>query len=297
MPLFGIDVSKWNGRIHFAGLKNAGVRFAFIKASQGHALTSDHYLFADSRFRENVEGFTGVGIPVGAYHFFTASDEADADREADFFLDVCRPLADHLTLYLACDAEVYGNRWLEGLGRAELSALIARFCRRVEAAGFAACHYTNTDHIKNRIDLAAIPFPVWQAHYPGGGSVKKPADAGARLAVHQYTDRGQLIGVPGQFDLNFGYAPIARRIIRLRTPLEEQTLDYIARYPTGEAILTRIADKLVLRGLRTVRDDSHPRLVSLLRYHLGLTEEECAYLDAYAWHVELFRKLYDSLRP
>ena len=297
MPLFGIDLSKWNGEVNFAGLKSAGVRFAFVKASQGHALTSAHYLFADSHFARNVEGLAKAGIPAGAYHFFTAATEAEADREAAFFLDTCRPLADKLPLYLACDAEVYGNRWLAGLERAKLSALIARFCRRVEAAGFAACHYTNTDHIRNYIDLDAIPYPVWQAHYPGGGSVRKPADAGERLAVHQYTDKGQLIGVPGQFDLNFGYGPLARRIIHLRMPLEAKTLDYIAAYSSGEAILTRIADKLVLRGLRAVRDTSHERLVALLRFHLGLSEGEIAHLDAYRWNRELFRKLYDSLRP
>jgi lysozyme len=59
----GIDVSKWQGTIDWARVRNAGVSFAFIKATEG----GDH---TDERFAENWNGAARAGIPRGAYHFY-----------------------------------------------------------------------------------------------------------------------------------------------------------------------------------------------------------------------------------
>ena len=297
MPLFGIDVSTLNGDINFLAAKYAGVRFAMVKASQGHSLYSGSaYLFEDRRFAKNVLGFHKVGIPVGAYHFFTASTLDEAYREADFFIKTALPYRDKITLYLACDAEAYANNpYIYKLGRTELTNLIGAFCRRVAEAGFNACHYTNTDHIKNRIDVERIPFPVWQAHYSKNQNGIPPTEAGEKLAIHQYTDNGQLPGVTGQFDLNFGYAPLARLIIKSRTTLEDKTLDYIEKYKTGGNILTRLADKIVAKDFHPISNPTHEKLVSHIRLQCALTSDEAAHLNDYKWAQDLFKKLYGAM--
>ncbi len=293
MPLFGTDLSKFNGDTDHAALKRGGIRFAMVKATQGHALSSDHYLFTDSRFVRNVEGLSAQRIPIGCYHFFTASNLSEAHREADFFLETVRPYRDKISLYLACDAENYGNRWLLNQSPALLTSLIDGFCRRVAADGFAPCVYTNTDHIRHFIRLEELPWPIWQAHY--GSNVSKPSDAGDRLAIHQYTGSGSIPGAVGIYDLNFGYGPLAERIILDRVGYEEQTFAYIKKCPTGEAILTKMADKLAAGGLRPIRNPSHERIVPLLRYFCGFTVEETAYLLRYRWAVDLFAKLYRGI--
>ncbi|WP_332680622.1 glycoside hydrolase family 25 protein [Bosea sp. (in: a-proteobacteria)] len=58
----GIDVSRWQGEIDWARVKDAGTRFAFIKATEG----GDHL---DPSFRKNWEGAKKAGVPRGAYHF------------------------------------------------------------------------------------------------------------------------------------------------------------------------------------------------------------------------------------
>ena len=295
MALFGIDVSKYNRQINYSAAKIAGVKFAMIKATQGHSLYKNDYLFADSSFDYHVKGFTKVGIPVGAYHFFTASTVEEAIREADFFLETVEPYRSMISLYLACDAENYNNKYLDGLKKNELSYLINTFCKRVEAAGYNACHYTNTDHIANYIDIDKIDFPVWQAHYLKEGSVKKPAEAGDRLAIHQYTGSGQLTGIAGQYDLNFGYAPLARLIIKSRTPLEDKTVAYLGASKSGDELLMKLADKLAVRTLKAIKTPAHEKLVPLIRYHCSLTGEEATYMNAYKWNTELFSKLYTAM--
>lgn len=62
LPIHGIDVSKWQGRIDWASVRAANTQFAFIKATEG----GDH---KDERFLENWEGAARAGVPRGAYHF------------------------------------------------------------------------------------------------------------------------------------------------------------------------------------------------------------------------------------
>lgn len=60
-PIHGIDVSKFQGDIDWNAVANSGVKFAWIKATEG----GDQ----DARFQANWEGAKAAGIPHGAYHF------------------------------------------------------------------------------------------------------------------------------------------------------------------------------------------------------------------------------------
>src|SRR6516225_2895282 len=61
-PIQGIDVSKFQGDIDWNAVANSGVKFAWIKATEG----GDR---VDARFQANWEGAKAAGIPHGAYHF------------------------------------------------------------------------------------------------------------------------------------------------------------------------------------------------------------------------------------
>src|ERR1700722_3611381 len=61
-PIHGIDVSKYQGDIDWNAVKASGVKFVWIKATEG----GDH---ADEKFTSNWAGAKSVGIPHGAYHF------------------------------------------------------------------------------------------------------------------------------------------------------------------------------------------------------------------------------------
>jgi len=61
-PIHGIDVSKYQGTIDWNAVARSGVKFVWIKATEG----GDHI---DERFQANWQGAKQVGIPHGAYHF------------------------------------------------------------------------------------------------------------------------------------------------------------------------------------------------------------------------------------
>jgi lysozyme len=61
-PIHGIDVSKFQGDIDWSAVANSGVKFAWIKATEG----GDRL---DQRFQANWTGAKAAGVPHGAYHF------------------------------------------------------------------------------------------------------------------------------------------------------------------------------------------------------------------------------------
>ncbi len=75
--LKGIDVSRWQKEVDWMLVKDADVRFAFVKATQG-----DFRL--DPYFARNWEETKRHGIKRGAYHFF--KPEAPVQGQIDLFL-------------------------------------------------------------------------------------------------------------------------------------------------------------------------------------------------------------------
>lgn len=61
-PIHGIDVSKYQGEVDWNAVAASGVKFAYIKATEG----GDHL---DERFQANWQASKLAGVPRGAYHF------------------------------------------------------------------------------------------------------------------------------------------------------------------------------------------------------------------------------------
>jgi lysozyme len=61
-PIHGIDVSKYQGEVDWRAVADSGVKFVWIKATEG----GDHL---DERFQANWQAAKLAGIPRGAYHF------------------------------------------------------------------------------------------------------------------------------------------------------------------------------------------------------------------------------------
>ena len=60
--IHGIDVSKYQGDIDWAQVKASGVKFAYIKATEGGD-------FVDPKFQQNWNAAKAAGMHRGAYHF------------------------------------------------------------------------------------------------------------------------------------------------------------------------------------------------------------------------------------
>lgn len=73
LPIQGLDVARYQGRIDWDAARAGGTHFVFIKGTEGKD-------YIDPNFYTNWEGARRAGIPRGAYHFMTwcslAADQA-----------------------------------------------------------------------------------------------------------------------------------------------------------------------------------------------------------------------------
>src|SRR5690606_13984314 len=73
LPIQGLDVARYQGRIDFDAARRGGTHFVFIKGTEGKD-------YIDPNFYENWRNARAAGVARGAYHFMTwcslAADQA-----------------------------------------------------------------------------------------------------------------------------------------------------------------------------------------------------------------------------
>jgi lysozyme len=184
--VIGIDVSHHQGVIDWPRVAQAGVQFAYIKATEGGD-------FADKRFRENWKGAETAGIPRGAYHFFTQC--RSGEEQARNFISVVP--RDPVALPPALDAEHMGS-CRDAKARFDPVAEIEAFLRIVEAHfGCRPLVYTTPEFERSFLREWRSPAAFWvrSVYLP-------PFYKRDRWVFWQYHNAGRRDGISGAVDLN-----------------------------------------------------------------------------------------------
>lgn len=193
----GIDVSHWQGSIDWNAVRDAGIEFAWIKATEGTSYTDD-------RFDTNYPAAHAAGVIRGAYHF-ALPDASGGAAQAEFFVNNGGAWsADDLTLpgILDIEANPYGDACY-GLSTSAMQQWISDF-------------YTTYKSLTSR-DIVIYTSPSWWNSCTGGWSGmadKSPlavahwtsADSPtlptgfSTWTVWQYTSTGSVSGISGDVD-------------------------------------------------------------------------------------------------
>jgi lysozyme len=185
----GIDVSHHNGSIDWAKVKADGVKFTFIKATQGVGYSKVDY------FRNHAPKALGNGIHVGAYHYATFSNIPEALSEAKYFYSVIKDYK--LTYPLVLDLEE--NK--DNASRKQLTAAANAFMEFLENKGYKVMLYTSKGFLDYELDKTMIDCPLWIARYN--------KELGMTADIWQHTDKGKVNGIGGYVDMNWGYRDFA----------------------------------------------------------------------------------------
>ena len=189
----GIDTSLHNGTIDWNRVKEDGVEFAIIKASQGRTSGYDAP-FTDPRFMENRSGAGQAGIYWGCYHYLCARSLAEARQEAEYFVNLVKPYIHEMKLWAAVDVEDSG--YMGHLSKAEVTDIVSEFCKIVKAAGLRPMVYANSWWLNSKFD-APKGVPVWEANLSIG-------EIPERAKVWQHSFTGKVDGISGNVDMNIG---------------------------------------------------------------------------------------------
>jgi lysozyme len=196
----GIDVSYHQDTIRWARVRKAGVRFAFIRVSDGTT-------FADPKFSANWDGAKAANVARGAYQFFRPEESAVAQAD----LLIAAIARDPGELPPALDVEVSGGR-----SRAQVTAAVRAWIDRVRARlHVEPIVYTSPElwrDLTGNADLSSQP--LWIAHYETDCPRVPPAWDAWRFWQHSKT--GTVPGIAGPVDLDVfaGDVDDLRRLLR-----------------------------------------------------------------------------------
>lgn len=188
----GIDVSKYQGDIDWRQVKEAGVGFAYIKATEG----ADR---VDSKFQYNWAAAKAAGVPRGAYHFVYWCRQPH--EEISNFTSVVPNDADALPPVLDVEATPTSRSCRRTLYRDEaLRDIKAMLVGMERAYGKKPVIYTSVDLYQAIIGPDGLSeYPIWvrsTKYHP------KVRYGDRRWTFWQYRSDGRIPGIVGAVDQN-----------------------------------------------------------------------------------------------
>lgn len=190
----GLDVSHWQGNINFQKVKDAGVEFVYIRIGRGNGIGKEFVM--DSKFKQNIEGFNSVGIPVGLYFYTYAASKQDAIKEAKWIVENIKDYK--VDLEIAFDWENWSFYRDFNLSFYELTEVAKAFNKELAKHNYQGMLYSSKNYLENM--WFDVDFPVWLAHYT------KQTSYQGKYKVWQICDNGVVDGIPdNQVDINIMY--------------------------------------------------------------------------------------------
>lgn len=194
----GIDVSRWNEEIDWNKVRDAGVKYAIIRAGYRGSVTGA--LVEDWYFKDNAEGAAAAGIPIGLYFFTQATTEVEAVEEASMVLSLCKDY--DITYPIFIDTEGAGGEGrADNLDKKTRTAVCQAFCETIRSAGYEAGVYASKNWFNNNLDTSILTddIYIWLAEY--GDAVTYDG----KYHIWQYTSSGRVLGIEGRVDLNLSF--------------------------------------------------------------------------------------------
>jgi GH25 family lysozyme M1 (1,4-beta-N-acetylmuramidase) len=192
----GVDVSSHQGNVNWSGLWSSGVKWAYVKATEGT-------YYKNPYFTQQYNGSYNIGMIRGAYHFATP-DTATGTAQADYFVNNGGGWSrDGKTLPGALDIEwnPYGAACF-GKTQSGMVTWIRDFLNRYKArTGRNAVIYTATSwwtQCTGNYSGFGAANPLWIARY---NTTPGTLPAGwAYQTMWQYTSSGPIVGDHNKFN-------------------------------------------------------------------------------------------------
>lgn len=189
----GIDVSKFQGNIDFAKIKQAGVEFIIIRVGGTRGPNGEYFL--DTKFKENIKEANKHGIKVGLYFYSYADSVKNAKKDAKWVLKQIKNY--RVDLPIAFDWEEWGSFNEYNLSFFDLTSIAEAFLKEIEDAGYEGMLYSS----KTYLDHIWFPtkYDIWLAHYT------KQTNYQGKYKFWQLCDNGKIDGIENEVDIDIMY--------------------------------------------------------------------------------------------
>ncbi len=189
-PVHGIDAARFQGLMDWRRIKKQGVRFAWIKATEGGDLV-------DPTFRENWGSAKKAKVPLGAYHFYYFC--TDPKTQANWFIKNVPRLQGGLPPVLDLEWNPFSPTCTLRPPASEVRRVATQFIRIVERHyGTRVVIYT-TPEFWEQNKIGRLKRDFWLR------STAKHVEKRYNVSdwkFWQYTSTGVLEGIGNDVDLN-----------------------------------------------------------------------------------------------
>lgn len=192
-PIYGIDVSVWQGDVDWGRVADSDKEFAIIRIGYNDK--------QDTQFENNYQNAKAAGIPVGCYMYSYAVTEQAAIEEAQIVMERIKGKQFEYPIYLDIeDSKLLKPQY--ALTKEQRTKNALAFVKTMQENGYYVGVYANLDWFTNYLDLEAIQAEceTWIAHYNDTKDY-----SGTAFGMWQYSDEGQVEGINGNVDLNICY--------------------------------------------------------------------------------------------
>lgn len=164
-----IDISEYQTKVDASRLNADGVILRIGFTGYGSLKPA-----LDKKFEEYYKAYHDAGVPVGIYYFTLAYTDAMVDMETDWVLEKIKDKHLELPVWVDVEGQTHCTGWTN-LGKAERSRLVAKWCEKIQKAGYYTGVYANLDWLKNKLDANVIaPYDKWVAQYYSKCTYNKP---------------------------------------------------------------------------------------------------------------------------
>jgi len=178
----GIDVSYYQGDIDWEKVRNEK-QFAIIRMGYGKSKK-------DKKFEDYYEGAKAAGVQLGAYLFSTAKDTDDAEKEAEFALELLEGKQFEWPIYYDIESDALSG---------DIDAKLDTFCSILQDNNYFCGVYASASPLKSQFSSDVLSkYAVWVANY----GVDEPSYKGD-WGIWQYSSEGRVSGIDGDVDLDY----------------------------------------------------------------------------------------------
>lgn len=178
----GADLSAHNGDVDYNALKDHGLEFVYLKATEGGD-------FKDKNFAKNFKEAKAAGLLTGVYHFFRFDTPGYLQA-----LNVLHSISGReINLPVVIDVEEWGNP--RGIATDKIIKEVKNMAETLRKEGYEIMLYTNKDGYNRFVKKGLKEFPLWLC------SFRKINDS-VEWDMWQYTHRGIIKGVERLTDLS-----------------------------------------------------------------------------------------------
>jgi lysozyme len=200
----GIDVSSHQGDIDWERVSKSGIKFAFVKLTEGRTHNNP-------KRKQNWDGAKSNNIIVGAYHFArpdTDSSSDDAVEEAKHYIRALKEVGWERGVDFAPVLDLEAGNKSDDEYNADWAI---KFCEVIESELkvrpiiYTAKWFWDSYLRSGKKDTLnkLVAYPVWWAHYTTNTQEDPNLEGWSNWNIWQWTGSGRVDGISGKVDKNW----------------------------------------------------------------------------------------------